>query len=604
MAEGTRSPLAPYGWKGPLYFFAVGGLLASLAAGFLMDLERRLALLALLLAGFGLAGTASSRNVPLEEAVLGGRGYQPPKSRATRILHTSLSLAFNGGVAVVVFAALVRFQVIPLDLPAWLLQVFPVFLGVYLLVLALAVRQRIEETGGVLRSWYTRVHGWFLFAIAVPILLAAIVLLFQPSFEVGGAFTVTEPDLQVLVLVGILGVGTQLFLAVHLPTTFDLVGDVIRRVTKPEEGRRGTPPFVYALLLSLGITIVLGFVFLRVGSSGGFDLGDKTGGFLLAIVPVALVIFMVVAGLQLWRESRRGLFAQKMTRKTRNDLLVFGFSILAGTGLAIVLVMNLLGRIDHIGPFEGGRNLSKDLILLTILVATGPPGFHLARQSRKVDALESRLPDFLNDLAQTRRAGLTLAASLHSCSLSDYGALTPEIRKMANQVSWGIGFTDALSQFAGRVPTKLVQRAVHLIIEAAKTGGSVADILKAAAKDAYEIKALEQERRGEMSTYVVVLYVVFFVFLVVIAVMDSQFIPQVIDANNAANALGAENSPLGGNSLDHGALQFVFFNAAIVQALGNGIVSGVLSEGRYSAGFRHVSIMALTGWVLFRFLLA
>lgn len=598
---------APRGWQGMIFLFAGLGLACGVLAAVNDGEVRRLALLGLLLAGLGLARSASSKHIPVEEALaMGGTGYQPPTSRAVRAMHVALSLAYNTGVMVVVFAALVRFDVLPLRLPDQVLQAFPAALGVYLVVLSIAVKQRIDENGGVLRTWYTQAHGWFLGAIALPIVLVAVFLLFEPQARIAGSFTVTEPDLQVLVLMGILGVGTQMFLAVHLPTTFDLVSDLVRVFAEPRADRRGTPPIVYAALLSIGLTAAIAFLFLRfdvVQRLGGFR--DERVGLLLVLLPVGLALFLLSSALQIWREGRRGLYSKKITRKLRNDILVFGFSALVGVGFTALLVLNLMGRIDSIGPFEGTRDLSKDLIVMTILSTAGPIGWHLSRQNRQVDAIEGRLPDFLNDLAETRRAGLTLAASLQSCSLSDYGALTPEIKKMANQASWGISFTDALAQFGERVKTNLVRRSVHLIIEASKTGGSVADILKAAAKDAYEIKALESERRVNMMTYLIVLYVVFFVFLVVIAVMDSQFIPQVIEANQASQNLNAnsDNVPIGGGDLDQEVLQFVFFNAAIVQAIGNGVVSGVLTEGRVSAGFRHVAIMSLTAWLLFRFLI-
>lgn len=603
----TRSPLAPYSWQGQLLVFACFALAAGLAAGLTEGLPRRLAMLALLLAGLGLARTASSRQVPLEpEAPMGGVGYRRPAQPLVRALHAGLSIFYNAGLMVVVFAALVRSDVLPFDLPARLVQAFPVLLGVYLMALAIAVKLRIDENGGVTRTWYTRAHAWFLGALSVPVLLATLGLLFQEQLAVGGAFTVTEPDLQVLALVAVLGVGTQLFLVVHLPTTFDLVTDLLRLFAEPRAGRKGTPPYVYAILLSAGLTAAVGFLLVRldlVRRLGGFQ--DERVALLLVLLPVGLALFLLSSALQIWREGRRGLYSRKITSKVRNDLLVYGFSALAGLGLTTLLALNVLGRVDSVGPFEGGRDLSKDLIVLTILATAGPIGWHVSRQSRRVDAIEGRLPDFLNDLAETRRAGLTLAASLQSCSLSDYGALTPEVQKMANQVSWGVSFTDALQQFADRVKTNLVRRSVHLIIEASKTGGSVADILKAAARDAYEIKALESERRVNMTTYLIVLYVVFFVFLVVMAVLDNRFIPQVIEANQVSQDLGTDTSnvPIGGGNLDQDVLRFVFFNAAIVQAIGNGIVGGVLAEGRYTAGFRHVAWMALSAWLLFRFLL-
>lgn len=603
----TRSPIAPYSWQGQLLFFAACALAAGVAAGLTDGTPRRLAMLALLLAGLGLARTASSRQVPLEpEVPMGGVGYRRPAQAAVRALHATLSIAYNAGLMVVVFAALVRFDVLPLDLPPRLVQAFPVLLGAYLLALAIAVKLRIGENGGVTRTWYTRAHAWFLAGVSAPVLLVAAALLAQDTVSVAGRFTLTEPDLQVLSLVAVLGVGTQLFLVVHLPTTFDLVTDLLRLFAEPRAGRKGTPPIVYAGLLSVGLTLAAGFLLVR------FDLVRRLGGFqdervalLLVLLPVGLALFLLSSALQIWREGRRGLYSRKITRKVRDDLLVYGFSALAGLGLTVLLVLNLLGRVDSVGPFQGGRGLSKDLIVMTILATAGPIGWHVSRQSRRVDAIEGRLPDFLNDLAETRRAGLTLAASLQSCSLSDYGALTPEVQKMANQVSWGVPFTEALQQFADRVKTNLVRRSVHLIIEASKTGGSVADILKAAARDAYEIKALESERRVNMATYLIVLYVVFFVFLVVMAVMDNRFIPQVIEANRVAGQLGTDTSdvPIGGGNLDQDVLRFIFFNAAIVQAIGNGIVGGVLAEGRLTAGFRHVAWMALSAWLLFRFVL-
>lgn len=609
MARGDRlGTIAPTrdlaSWQGPLFLTAALALVSGVAAVVTDGVWRRAALVLLFVAGLLQARLASSRRVPAEAGVpLGGAGYRPPDSRLVRLLHAALSLAHNGGIMVVVFAALVRFEVIPLQLPDAVLQSFPFALGVYLALLAVAAKQRIEERGGVVRTWYTRAHGWFLAALAVPILAIAVALLLRPALHLPGGAVATEADLQVFVLVGLLGVGTQMFLAVHLPTLFDLMSDLVRIATTPGVGR-GTPPIVYAGLLALGITGLVAFLLVRfdlVQAFGGFR--DERVGLLLVLVPVGLAIFLATSAIQLWRETRRGLYSRRLSSAIRGDLFVYGFSALAGLTLTVLLTLNLLGRIESVGPFPGGRSLSKDLIVLTILVTTGPIGWHITRRTRRVDAIEGRLPDFLNDLAETRRAGLTLAASLQACSLSDYGALTPEIRKMANQVSWGVSFTDALAQFADRVKTNLVRRSVHLIIEASKTGGSVSDILKAAARDAYEIKAIEAERRVSMMTYLIVIYVVYFVFLVVIVVLDVKFVPEVIRANQAASTLGqAAPEVPGSGGLDAGAMRFSFFNAAMVQAIGNGVVGGVLSEGRVTAGFRHVAIMASVSWLVFRLL--
>ncbi len=128
-----------------------------------------------------------------------------------------------------------------------------------------------------------------------------------------------------------------------------------------------------------------------------------------------------------------------------------------------------------------------------------------------------------------------------------------------------------------------------LILESAKTGGSVAEILKAAAADAREIKSLEEERRVSMMTYLIVLYVVFFVFVTVLAANEAS----------AANAKATGQS-FGTTDVDRDAIGFAYYLAGVVQAAGNGLIAGILTEGRITAGLRHVAILVGSLWVVFR----
>jgi archaeal flagellar protein FlaJ len=108
-----------------------------------------------------------------------------------------------------------------------------------------------------------------------------------------------------------------------------------------------------------------------------------------------------------------------------------------------------------------------------------------------------------------------------------------------------------------------------------------------------------------MLTYLIVIYVVFFVFLCVIAVLDIRFIPQVLAAGEATAQIEAATQGVGqAAAFDREGIRFVYFNAVVVQAVGNGLVGGVLSESHVTAGLRHVAIMAAMAWVIFRLLLA
>ncbi len=595
----------------PLWAIAGAALLAGMASSVLHGAGRSFGQLMILALAVAMSVYVGRRTVRLEDlGALGGSGYDEdvPSTTLVKVLHGVITTIYNIGLMVVVYAFLVRIKLLKTEFDPALVQAFPFFLGLLVLLLALAVGLSVRARGGILVTWYTRVHGWVLAVTAALVGLGGLVLVFDPVLTVGSSVLLVSTDLPVLVTIGLLGVSTQMFLAARLPTTLELVNNVVHAIRQQRKGAKAvapaaTPPIVYAGAIAIGLAIMASFV------ASQFQLLDKFGGFrddravyIIAVVPLTLAIFFLTSAIGIWREGRRGLYTKKITTKLRNDILVYGFSSIAGLFFMILLTLNLSGDLDRLGSFSQGRDVAKDLTALTILATTGPIGVYLHRQIQRVDAIEGRMPDFLNDLAESRRAGLTLSNALQAASRTDYGALSPEIKKMATQVAWGVPFNDALSQFADRVKTNLVRRSVQLIIEASRTGGSITQILKASARDAHELKSLEADRRVTMMTFLIVIYVVFFVFIVVLASLDVQFIPQVLAASaaTAESNIGLDVGP----SIDAEAINFIYFNAAMVQAIGNGLVGGVLAEGRVTAGFRHVAFMTFCSWVAFRFLLA
>ena len=59
-----------------------------------------------------------------------------------------------------------------------------------------------------------------------------------------------------------------------------------------------------------------------------------------------------------------------------------------------------------------------------------------------------------------------MTVAVQTLATSEYGALNDEVKKMSDQLSWGIKFSDVILQFAERVGTPLVKRAISLISEA------------------------------------------------------------------------------------------------------------------------------------------
>ncbi|KYK29384.1 hypothetical protein AYK20_05390 [Thermoplasmatales archaeon SG8-52-1] len=242
-----------------------------------------------------------------------------------------------------------------------------------------------------------------------------------------------------------------------------------------------------------------------------------------------------------------------------------------------------------------------DFLLMAIFIFTGVYGFYEFMRLRRVRKIDERFPDFVRDLSESRRAGMTFTKAIMYSSNGNYGVLTPEIQKIARQISWGSSVDSALNAFAKRVNTKLINRTVSLIIEASRSGGNVADVLDAASKDAREIKLIESERRASMLTYVAIVYVGLGVFLLIILVLCKSLIPSMLGEGSAqaASAYGAVGIG-GGGGMKAADVIGLFFYASIVQSFGMGLVTGVFEEGNIISGVKHTFIMMLITWILFK----
>ena len=290
------------------------------------------------------------------------------------------------------------------------------------------------------------------------------------------------------------------------------------------------------------------------------------------------------------------------------------FQIILIISLIIFIVFLLLGILNGINglntPFRAGespRERATDYILLGFAILIGPAGFYLSSQQTRIYEIEQRLPDFLRDVAEAGRFGMTLAEAIVVASTGRYGLLTPEIRKMAAQIQWGIPAGEALRMFSDRVSTPMVKRTVAIIIKANEAGGNVADVLTMVAHDAREARLRFEQRRVAMLTYVVVIYIAFFVFIATILILNLTFIPEMARAGQKLESANIGTTAGGGPSatrIEVGLIPdvaYAFFISVMVHAIGDGILAGVIDNGKIANGLRHSFLMIIIGWAILRF---
>lgn len=303
--------------------------------------------------------------------------------------------------------------------------------------------------------------------------------------------------------------------------------------------------------------------------------------------------------------TRYELVVQSNTENVPLDQFTFSMEIEYYDGIPANMNNKSLwiGPEVSIGPLGIHPTIFLNFFGLMFFFFLWPASFYWERVESRKNEIEEKFPDFLRDLAEYWKGGLSMTVAVQTLATSEYGALNDEVKKMSDQLSWGIKFSDVILQFAERVGTPLVKRAISLISEADRAGGKISDILVTAANDSREIKFLEGERKRAIGSYIAVIWTSYFVFLGVIVVLSTVFIPAIANSNSSDDGGGGQNI---GNmkirNVDPLFFLTIFYYGVTMQAIGNGCMAGLMATGRFSAGFKHSGMMILVALVVFNFI--
>jgi len=254
-------------------------------------------------------------------------------------------------------------------------------------------------------------------------------------------------------------------------------------------------------------------------------------------------------------------------------------------------------QIPDYGNTELFIRVFDDYVIATFLIIFGPYAVAHTIWNRRISEIESSLPDFLQRLAGINEVGLTIAKALSILVRTNLGLLSYEIKKIKRDLDWGANVEDALIRFEERLSTPSISRTVTLITRASAMSGEIGQVLSIAASDAEMSETLKRERGGEMFLYTAVVYLAFFVFIFVVMVIGTQFLPVIEMADSSSAPAGTAFSAVGAiSALTYGRL---FYHAVVIQAICSGLLAGLMGESTLAAGVKHSCIMVLAAFVIF-----
>jgi len=271
--------------------------------------------------------------------------------------------------------------------------------------------------------------------------------------------------------------------------------------------------------------------------------------------------------------------------------------ILGGTAALLTIAIDLL--------FFNNSAAFYFVFGIAILFAVLPFVLGFIGENKNEQEVAEMFLEFSRNLAESVNTGTPISKSIVNMSKKNYGALSPYILKLANQIEIGIPVHRALQTFANDVGSPVISRAVALISEAERAGGEIDYILESVAKSISEVEKLKKERKAAISNLVVQGYIIFFIFIGIMLVMQYKILPLTSNIGSVGGLSGFNNlnsiattattSPSQQNPED---LSKPFLYLLLTQGFFAGLTIGKLTEGKVSAGIKHSFILTITAFLV------
>jgi flagellar protein FlaJ len=252
----------------------------------------------------------------------------------------------------------------------------------------------------------------------------------------------------------------------------------------------------------------------------------------------------------------------------------------------VILILVFIGVDIYVLNFLFLSSLPLTMISIGIVVA-GPLIFEYKKYKENKE-IEERFPDFLRDVTENIRTGMTLTQAIVSTKNTYYGVLTPHIKKIVTKIDWSLPFNQILLDFSSH-STPLIQKTVSTIIETYEGGGDISQILDASSKTIKEINKIRKERFSSIYNQMVTGYSIFFIFIGVLIILNKFLVPTLFTFTSPEMGMA--------NLQDISSTYYNMFQwLIIVEGFFSGLVIGKMAEGSMIAGLKHSVILIIVGY--------
>ncbi len=293
--------------------------------------------------------------------------------------------------------------------------------------------------------------------------------------------------------------------------------------------------------------------------------------------------------------------------KRNKDVEIPKLSLIHSKKLRILLSTATVGIIMiavsfYYPPIAEDTSTQTTGIVFGALFAIVPITLLHLKETQRKDNIDKNLPLFLLALSSAVQSGANLIRAIETTADRNMGPLTPELRNLRANISWGMPIEDAFDNFAERTGTKMSRRVSTLLEMSLKIGGDIRANLEMIQQHVTDLQNLEKDRKASLAPYTYTIYISFAVFLGISVILSSQFFSEflviqkmLIDSPGITDG-GMFSSII---NMDIEALNTILFNMSLIEAVFGGLAAGKIGSGNYVSGMKHIIIMIVMAVIAF-----
>lgn len=311
-----------------------------------------------------------------------------------------------------------------------------------------------------------------------------------------------------------------------------------------------------------------------MGDTGLPDTSALIYPLVLVIIPLFSLFFMYLANI-----SRPGTL-----RGVRQPY------ILGAIPLALLIIIlaasNFIPSLSWITETVG----LPTFVTASLMVVCILPAISYHRIAKRNFAAENAMPSFIRDVTEARRTGISPEKSLvHAAARRGYGPFTEDLRRMMNQIVWGVSLRKIYTDLTEWIKSWPVIVDFFILVETIEIGGGDAETLSILAEYAEKTQTIERSQRDMLRPYVVLPFVwtILMAFTVTFTFETMSQIP--------ALTLGSVISPSMDFNLTSG--NEIIQAGMVFHSWLSGFFIGKVSDGNFASGFKYAAILALAAYM-------